>query len=205
MTRGRHAPARRRGLGLALLLLALALFAPPRRAGAGEIEELNPDLAAQLHLKILSYDRSLPERAHGRLVLGILYRPEREESERVRAGMQAAFIERAGRTPVQGMTLSVMPIACGDPKTLQKRLQDAGVTLLYVTPGLEDVIGAIAAAALALKVPTLTGRRSQIDSGLAVAVVTRDEKPAIAVNLPVAKALGMDLDPALLRLAEVKR
>ena len=205
MTMRRQAPARRRGLGLALVLLALALISPPHSAGASEVEELNPDLAAQLHLKILSYDRALPARAHGRLVLGILYRPEREESERVRASMQAAFIERAGRTPVQGMTLSVMPIACGDPKTLQKRLQDAGVNLLYVTPGLEDVVGAIATAALALKAPTLTGRRGLIDAGLAVAVVTHDEKPAIAVNLPVAKALGMDLDPALLRLAEVRR
>lgn len=205
MTRVRHTPTRRRGLGIAVVLLVLALFAPQHRAGANEIEELNPDLAAQLHLKILSYDRALPARAHGRLVLGILYRPEREESERVRAGMQAAFIERAGRTPVQGMTLSVMPIACGDPKTLQKRLQDAGVTALYVTPGLEDVVGPIAAAASALKVPTLAGRRSLVDAGLAVAVVTRDETPAIAVNLPVAKALGMDLDTALLRLAEVKR
>lgn len=202
---GRHAPARRRGLGLALVLLGLALLAPQHSAGASEIEELNPDLAAQLHLKILSYDRALPARAHGRLVLGILYRPEREESERVRAGMQAAFIERAGRTPVQGMTLSVMPIACGDPKTLQRRLQDAGVTVLYVTPALEDALGPITAAALALKVPTLAGRRGLIDAGLAVAVVTRDDKPAIAVNLPVAKELGMDLDTALLRLAEVKR
>lgn len=189
----------------ALALLLVALLAPGRAVAAGELEELNPDLAAQLHIKILAYDRALQVRARGKLVLGILYRPEREESERVRGLMQVAFSDRASRSSIQGMPLSVIPVALGDPKTLLKRLMDAGVTLLYVTPGMEDAVATIAAAALALKLPTLTGRRNLLDGGLAVAVVTKEERPSIIVNLPVAKSLGMDLDTSLLRLAEVKR
>lgn len=185
----------------ALVLCALSSGA----AGAAELEEANPDLAAQLHLKILSYDRNLQPRSHGKLMLGILFRPDREESERARGLMQAAFFGRVGRASVQGMTLSVTSIACGDLKTLQKRLQDAGVTLLYLTPGLEDLAGAIHAIAQNLQAPTLSGQRSLIDAGAAIAVITKDDKPGIVVNLPAAKALGMDLDTLLLRLAEVKR
>lgn len=204
LDRGRaRRPVALRWLRIALVLVLCGLSVGA--AGAAELEEANPDLAAQLHLKILSYDRSLQPRSKGKLVLGVLYRPDHEESERARGLMQTAFTERASRVSVQGMTLSVVPIACGDPKTLQKRLQDAGVTILYLTPGLEDLAGAIHAIAQALKTPTLSGRRSLLDAGAAIAVITRDDKPGIVVNLPVAKALGMDLDTLLLRLAEVKR
>jgi hypothetical protein len=186
-----------------VLLLGTVLFGVAARGS--ELEELNPDLAAQLHLKVLSYDRSLQARSRGRLVLGILYRGDRDESERARGLMQTAFQERASKSGVQGMSLSVMSIAVGDLRTLQKRLQDAGVSLLYLTPGLEDLAGSIHPIAQALRAPTLAGRRSLIDAGAAIAVITKDDKPGIVVNLPAAKALGMDLDTLLLRLAEVKR
>lgn len=195
----------RQPLALRWLVVVLTLVVCGVSVRATELEEANPDLAAQLHLKVLSYDRNLQVRSRGKLMLGILYRPDREESERARGLMQTAFFERASRASVQGMTLSVTSIACGDLKTLQKRLQDAGVTLLYLTPGLEDLAGAIHPIAQAIKAPTLSGRRSLIDAGAAIAVITKDDKPGIVVNLPAAKALGMDLDTLLLRLAEVKR
>lgn len=195
----------RRPLALRWLVVMLMLVVCGVSVRATELEEANPDLAAQLHLKVLSYDRNLQARSRGKLMLGILYRPEREESERARGLMQTAFFERASRANVQGLALSVTSIACGDLKTLQKRLQDAGVTLLYLTPGLEDLAGAIHPIAQAIKAPTLSGRRSLVDAGAAIAVITRDDKPGIVVNLPAAKALGMDLDTLLLRLAEVKR
>ncbi|MFO0579256.1 MAG: YfiR/HmsC family protein [Polyangia bacterium] len=188
-------------------LLAAALVGPllaARSLRAEEIEEVNPDLAAQLFLKILCYDRNLPVRSSGRLVLAILYRPGHPESERIRASVQAAFQSRASKFPVQGRTVSVIAIAF-DAKLLLKQLQSAGATLLYVTPGLDDPTGAVGAAAQALQAPTLTGRRSLLDGGLALAVVAMDDKPGIVINLPVARSLGMDLDPNLLRVAEVKK
>jgi hypothetical protein len=172
---------------------------------AAELEELNPRLAAQIHLKILTYDRGLPARVRGRVVLAIVYRPEREESERVGGSMLAAFQDLAARINIRGLPFSVTAVPLGDPRTLLKRLQDAGVSALYVTPGLEDAAGPISSAASALRAPTLTGRREMLDTGLAAAVVTDGEKPTIVIRLAVAKLLGMDLDPSLLRLAEVQR
>lgn len=171
---------------------------------AGEVEEVNPDLAAQLFLKILSYDRNLVTRAGGRLVLAIVYRPESPESERIRDGVQAAFQDRVGKFPIQGRSVAVTTVPF-DAKLMTKRLQAVGATIIYATPGLDDQTGAVAAAAQLLRAPTLTGRRSLLEAGLAIAVVTNEDRPGIIVNLPVSKALGMDLDPNLLRLAEVKR
>lgn len=187
---------------LASVLVLLGLVAGPARAA--EVEEVNPGLAAQLFLKILGYDRNLVPRSGGRLVLAIVYRESNAESERIRDGIQAAFQERASRVQVQGKTVTVTTIPY-DAKNLTKRLESAGATILYVTPGIDDQAGAVPAAALALKAPTLTGRRSLLDGGLAIAVVTNEDKPGIVINLPVAKALGMDLDPNLLRLAELKK
>lgn len=203
--KGRWPSRREAGAQSGLVLLALLALGLIPRARASELEEINPGLAAQIQLKVLAYDRNLPTRARGRVLLGILYRVDREESERMRALMQPAFQERAKGSNVRGLPLAVTAVPIGDPGTLLKRLQDAGVTALYVTPGLEDAVGAISHAAAALQAPTLTGRRDLLDAGLAIAVVTDGEKPVIVVNLGVAKALGMDFDPMLLRLAEVKR
>lgn len=183
--------------------LCITLFASAS-ADASELEELNPDLAAQLNLKVLSYDRNLPTRSSGKLVLAIIYRQDREESERLRGLMQAAFQERATKSNVQGLALSVTSVLF-DAKTLTKRLQDVHATIVYVTPGLEEMAGVINAAALAVKAPTLSGRRTLLDSGMAIAVISKEDRPAIVINLPVAKALGMDLDTSLLRLSEVKK
>lgn len=188
-----------------LVTCALVLWGMHLPVGhAAEVEEVNPDLAAQLFIKILSYDRNLAARSGGRLVVAIVHRPESPESERIRESMQAAFQDRADKSNILGMQFSVTSVAF-DAKLLPKRLQGAGATILYITPGLEDAVGVVSSTAVLLKAPTLTGRRGLLDSGLAIAVVTKDNRPGIVVNLPVAKALGMDLDPNLLRLSEVKR
>jgi hypothetical protein len=166
--------------------------------------EVGPELEAQLHLKILSYDRSLRAHTNGRVVVGVIYRADHDESLAAVQTMVAAFLARGRKSPVQGMPVHAVALPL-DAKNVARRIQDQGVTALYITPGLDDSIGYLASLALTTKLPTMTGRRSQLNSGLAVAVVAKEGKPAIIVNLPVARALDMDLDPALLRVAEVKK
>lgn len=188
----------------ALVPLVISLCLLTRVGFSDELEEANPNLASQVFVKVLSYDRNLQTRSGGKLVLAIIYRPELEESERARSLLQAAFQECANKARVQGMTLSVIAVAF-DGKTLLKRLQAAGATVVYLTPGMDDVASVVGAAAQVLHAPTLTGRRSLLDAGMAVAVLLKEDRPGIVINLPVAKILGMDLDPNLLRLAEVKK
>ena len=80
-----------------------------------------------------------------------------------------------------------------------------GVDVLYVTAGLEKDVAAIQAVCTERKVVGVSAVRAFVKQGLAIGVVTKGESAGILVNLPAARAVGMDLDPKLLTLAEVIR
>src|SRR5262245_31830037 len=117
------------------LAIVLGLAAASGSSRADEGDEVGPELEAQLHLKILSYDRNLRLHTNGRVVVGVLYRADNSESQHVGVAMVAAFQSRGRKSPVQGLPVLAVPIAF-DPKTVQKRIQENGVTAVYVTPGL---------------------------------------------------------------------
>lgn len=191
---------RRAGATLVALLVAAALSLP---VAAAE-ETLAADLQATLHLKILSYDRNLKKRSGGKLVIAVLARSDDQASAGDGAALAKAFRDLAKKTTVQDMKPSVVELAY-DGTDLGARLEQNGVTVVYLAPGLDGSVAEIHEAARKVGAATLTGRRSGLDAGIAVAVVSDGKKPRILVNLPVAKKLGMDLDPSLLKLAEVKK
>jgi hypothetical protein len=190
---------RRLRLAAAILLLAAAV-------GAGaEREEVRPRVEVALHLKILSYDRRLKERSRGSLVIGVVYRAEGPDAERAR-DLMAAFRQLAQTFTVMGMTPAIVGVPY-DGKTVETQLAQAGATAIYVSPGIGE-LAPITAAAVHLQAPTLSARRDQVKDGVAIGVVADEQspdRPKIVINYPAAKALGMDLDPNLLRLAEVLR
>jgi hypothetical protein len=80
----------------------------------------------------------------------------------------------------------------------------SGVSALYVIDDVPlDDVAAIARVAFARKMPLLSGDRSYLASGAAVAVVEKDNRPGIVVHASNAVQCGMVLDSKLLRLAEV--
>jgi len=79
------------------------------------------------------------------------------------------------------------------------------VGLLYLAPDAAAESAAAVAVASARKVPVLVASRAQFQDGATVALVVRDGKPHIMVNLGASRAAGMDLDPKLLQLSEVVR
>jgi hypothetical protein len=180
-------------LTLAAFSTAVLALALPRVSRA----DVGPEVEAVLELKILSYDRELKERAGGAIVIGVLSRG----GDKVRSEMVEAFTKLTQKTTIQGMTASVIAVDYGSD--LAQRLSAAKVTVLYVAPSLESETAAISAAAAQLKLPTLSRTRSQTEAGLAVAVVPKEGKPSIVINLKAARASGMDLSTQLLRLAEV--
>jgi hypothetical protein len=184
----------------ALGLLALAL--PPSVRAASAEESVAAELEATLHLKILSYDRNLKKRSGGKLVIGVLGRADDRGASG--AAVATAFRELAKKVTVQEMKPAVVELTL-DGSDLQERLRAQGVTVVYLAPGLEGSVAEIDEAARGVGAATLTGRRSGVDAGVAVAVIADGKKPKIVINLPVAKKLGMDLDPSLLKLAEVKK
>jgi hypothetical protein len=181
------------------VLLAIALWSANARA-----EETVPvDIEAAIHLKVLSFDSNMVARPGDRLVIAVVHEPSDAESVKQSAAIRGAFSTLARKVSVQRKTVSVVGVPYS-PLTLAADLAAQRADVIYVCAGIpRDAIGAITVAARPRNAPTLTNTRYGVQSGLAIGVVRVDDKPKIIVNLAAVKYLGMKLNPALLRLAEV--
>lgn len=183
------------------LAFVLAVAIPARLALADG--EIGGPIEALLDLKVLNYDRKIFERSNGRLLIGVMYRKGDADSERQQKVMIAAFQDVASKQSVKNMTATVVAIPYREP--VQKALEEANPTVLYLVTGLEDVLPSIQAAAEGLKLPTLSNKRAAVEAGLLAAIVAKNDKPAIVINLKAARKIGVDFDANLLGLAEVIR
>lgn len=184
-----------------IALIALSLghrpaSADPQDAGVGA------SLEATLFFKVLTYDRNLKKRSGSKLVVGVVYSEASEASKKVRDEMVTAFQTVGKKVTVQGMAPRVVAVAFDEAK-LTSSLRDAGVTAIYVAPGLEASLATIVIASKDRKAPTLTRKQKQVEAGLAIGVVAKNGKPKIVVNVTAAKALEMDLDPKIIGIASV--
>lgn len=169
-------------------------------SGAARAGSLSPDLEMAIHLKILSFDNGLKERASGStIVIAVLHPTDQKGPASAHVNAVTAIGSKSGGT-VHGKRVRAIAV----PITLDLADRLSGVHALYVVDGIGgDSIAAIARIAAARKVPLLSGNRSYLSSGAAVAVVAKSNKPSIVVHGANSKACGMVLDSKLLRLAEV--
>ena len=182
--------------GAACLVLSMA-------AGiAGGEQDVPSDLQAAIITRLLGYDRALKGRVGPSLTIGILGRASDRGASRAQADLEQAFGKQSS---VQGVRLSAKPYSYTDAAQLGDWVASQGVDVLYVTAGLEKDVAAIQAVCTERKVVGVSAVRAFVKQGLAIGVVTKGESAGILVNLPAARAVGMDLDPKLLTLAEVIR
>jgi hypothetical protein len=160
---------------------------------------------AVVHLKVLSYDRTARVRAGGKISIAVLYRPGNAQSEKTRTQMADAFRALAAKMTLLGVTPTVVTIPFEATKW-PAPLETNGITVLYLTPGLEDQTATIMTAVRRLRIPTITRDRDAVIHGAAMASVSESATgPKITINLREARALGMEFEMALLRMAEVIR
>jgi len=182
--------------GAACMVLSMA-------AGiAGGEQDVPSDLQAAIITRLLGYDRALKGRVGTSLTIGILGKASDRGASRAQADLEQAFGKQAS---VQGVRLSAKPYSYTDAAQLGNWVASEGVDVLYVTAGLEKDVAAIQALCTERKVVGVSTVRAFVKQGLAIGVVTKGESAGILVNLPAARAAGMDLDPKLLTLAEVIR
>ena len=169
-------------------------------SGAAHASSIAPELEMAIHLKILSFDNGLKERATGNtIVVAVLHPADQKGPASEHVSAVNAIASKSGGT-VHGKRVRAVAL----PITLDLADRLSGVHVLYVVDGLAaDNVAAIARIAAARKVPLLSGSRSYLSSGAAVAVVAKGNKPSIVVHAGNSKACGMVLDSKLLRLAEV--
>jgi hypothetical protein len=169
-------------------------------SGTARASSIAPELEMAIHLKILSFDNGIKERVSGNtIVIAVLYPSDQKGSASDYVNAVTAIASKSGGT-VHGKNVRAVAV----PITLDLADRLSGVHVLYVVDGLaSDNISAIGRIAASRKLPLLSGNRSYLSSGAAIAVVEKSNKPSIVVHAANSKACGMVLDSKLLRLAEV--
>lgn len=154
-----------------------------------------------LFLKILTFDRNLISRAGEELTIGIVFQGKFKKSLNVKE----KWITEMSQSPVQKVqNLPVRRVEIDLDKTdLKKALREMPVDVLYFAPLRGIELEAMADVATAFHICTLTGVAHYVDSGVAVGIGIKAQKPHIIINLPAAKAQGMDFSSKLLKLARV--
>lgn len=175
--------------------LAVALLAALALAEAPAPQQ------ATLLLRILAFDRKLPARASGSVTIAVVYKEGNAKSETAMGQVVAALEEAAKKNTVASLPVKVQKVAYG--ARFEADLE--GAVAVYLCPGLDDGLGAITRATQARRALTFSSSEDYLKQGTSIALVAREAKLAIVVNLPNSRAEGADLDSNLLRIAEVIR
>jgi hypothetical protein len=178
---------------------ALALGAPHWSASAYDASSQNKAL---LILRILSYDHNLRMRAGERVTVLVLHHPYEESSLRAREELVGS-LKKMQRVKVAGLPINVVSAAYADSRGFESRLAQTRPAAVIVCPGLEGDLGSISTVTRRASALTISTSEPDVRRGLSVAIVRRDGKDRIIINVPAARAEGARFDAGLLQLATI--
>lgn len=163
------------------------------------------DVQVQIMVKILNFDRRLPERAGGRLTVGVLYQGRYRTSANVGGEVCRILmaLPPAALGALESLPLACVPIDLDRTPDLAAALKREQIQVLYVSPlravRIEDVVAVTRAG----RITTLTGVPRYVETGCAIGVDMKGDRPEIVINLAASRAEGADLNAQLLKLARV--
>ncbi len=152
--------------------------------------------------RILGFDRALGERTGDGLVVGVVYQGRNRVSSTARGDLLDAARDGSGRI-LTSDRVRLVSIDLTSISELRREVSEEAVDLLYITPLRAQDASEIADMARGSGVPTLTGVREYMEEGVCLGLGVRGGRPEILVNLDVCRAVGMDLNSELLKLATV--
>jgi hypothetical protein len=170
-------------------------------AGASRAETTVPiDLQVDLMQRVLRFERGLAGRAGAQVNLAVVARSGNAGSEKV-AGQLSKALEKV--TEIAGKPVKLSTLSFTNAGALKQAVASKGLHLLYLAPGFENDLQAIAAALDGVAVITLTTDGDQVDAGAVLGFELVSAKPRIALNLGQAKRQTLDFSSDLFRLARV--
>lgn len=152
-----------------------------------------------LFLKILSYDKNLPQRGE-KIVLGVLYQKKYRLSNLTK---QEVLEVMKDFETLAGHPIEVVPIALDETTVLSRELDARGVNVLYVAPVRAYDVSAITSLSRSEHLLTLTGVPDYVHQGLSVGLGLRAGRPLILINLEASTREGARFHSQLLRLAQI--
>ena len=191
--------------GLRAGLLALSLAALAARSSAAQEVAVPVSVQIPILAKILNFDRKFTERAGGRLTIGVLYQSHYRTSANVADEVCRALeqLPPSAFGALESLERTCIAIDLDAISALDSVVKRLGVRVLYVSPlravHLEDVTAVTRAA----QITTFTGVPRYVETGMAIGVDLKRERPEIVINLAASRAEGADLAAHLLKLARV--
>lgn len=159
------------------------------------------DIQLVLFFKILSFDRNLKEKVGEEILIAVCY-------ERTFAGSLGArnellkLLKELPVSEIEDVPLRFVSVDISEAGVVDT-ISRVGADILYVTPLHSVTIETITTASRAGKILTFTGVPDYVESGLAVGIGIKEEKPLIIINEPAAEAEGANFSSQLLKLAKV--
>lgn len=171
----------------------LAVAAVP----AGAAEGVPAPLQVAILVKVLVYDRTIATRSRDGLRLGVVFNPDRESSTKARD----EFIKAFNETPRKVGDKIVIELLQVPQGKLAEEAQS--LDILYVADGAD--VAKVVEIAKKEHLITFASDRDAVEDGVVLGLVPRGDKPKLLINVGASVASGMELDPQVLRLAELVR
>jgi hypothetical protein len=193
--------SRRAAIPLAILL---ALSAVPLRGQTEEEMPVPVEAQVPLLLRLLRFDRNLPQRAvNGVLSIGVVYQPRLRASVDATEGFIHAVAE-ADTEVGRWLSLRCVGIPWEEDADLDSSLAVTGVRVLYIAPLRAANLRRLVSLTQARQVLTLTGVPDLVRDGVAVGVDRRGGRPLLVIRWPEARAEGASFSAKLALLKSVK-
>lgn len=152
-------------------------------------------------LKMLTYDQKLKLRCRGGIRIGVIGVSKNKDSMSVAQETFQAMEKGKGKR-IEGLTLSVDMVEVADPKDVWKAVDQKKLNILYLSPGLGEMLKQISGFAKAKKILLITGEARHLKAGAALGAVLRGEKPKILLHQKAAASQGADFDVRMSRIVE---
>lgn len=179
--------------------LSILLVSNP---AAGSDQRLPVKVRVAILFKTLTYDLNLKSRCPGGLRIGVVGRAGNENSLSIAKETIEEIKANSGKK-VKGLGISVEPVIVSGLDGIKKAVEEKEINMLYLSPGMTNLLEPIIKYASQNKIVLLTGESKHVKAGAAVGAVLRDKKPKILVHLKSAGEQGAKFDARLLRLIEV--
>lgn len=186
---------------VAMLLVIAALV----RIAAAEPTDAGTEVAARqmlIAVRVLSYDKSLADRARDSAVTIALVSSATQEGRSARARFAAAFALMP-KLKVGGKPVHVVTFEIATRKTLESALVATRPSMLIVLDDLGDQLGVVSDIARARAILTVSLREADVGRGLSVGVVQSGERNEILINVEAARSEGARFGAGLLQLARL--
>jgi hypothetical protein len=157
-------------------------------------------LEAQLFAKVLTYDKSFPERAGSLARVLLVAKKDHADSMRVASQMQSALKPMA---QIGGVSHEEIVVIFGGAPGLAELVKASGAAAVFFGPGFDDDIEAIAKALDGQDVLTAGSVPEYVPHGIVLGFDIVSGSPKLLVHLTQAKRQRIVLRAELLRMARI--